>query len=153
LTGDSRCSCVFVSAHAAHPLGKLCDHAAESDSFSSFVKHFLSSRPLVEAFTHLYSDEWGVTDEQAWAWLRARMEMRTVDARSLKNWVTERARTYLAGDPHHAVANLQAVCRSSLYVPLDRDQLVEKLATRGTFPRDWSEQDVSLEGQVRGTAS
>ncbi|MFD0782715.1 hypothetical protein ACFQZ8_02065 [Micromonospora azadirachtae] len=74
LAGDERSTCVFVSAHAAHPLGKLCDHAVESASLGYIVEHFLSSKELTDAFDDLQHKHWHVTDQEAWAWLRSRIK-------------------------------------------------------------------------------
>ncbi|GAA0925086.1 AAA family ATPase [Virgisporangium aurantiacum] len=135
LAGDERSTCVFVSAHAAHPLGKLCDHAAESASLAYFVTHFLSSQELTDAFNDLQHKHWRVTGQDAWAWLRNRVRTRTLDAWTLEERLSERAGAFLDGDPKDAIASLLRIVRGSLYRPLDREELIRRLAEDGTTLR------------------
>ncbi|RUL90336.1 AAA family ATPase [Verrucosispora sp. FIM060022] len=135
LAGDKRSTCVFVSAHAAHPLGKLCDHATESTSLAYFIAHFLSSKELTDAFSDLQRKHWNVTDQEAWTWLRSRIKTRTLDAWTLEERLRERAGAFLDGDPKDAVAALLGVVRGALYRALDRDELIRRLAEEGTTLR------------------
>ena len=135
LASDERSMCLFVSAHAAHPLGKLCDHAIESVSLSAFIAHFLSSQELMEAFVDLQHKHWHVTEQQAWAWLHSRIRTRTLDAWTLEERLQERAGAFLEGDPNDAIAALLRVSRGSLYRPLDRAELIRRLSEEGASVR------------------
>lgn len=148
LKDDDDCSCVFVSAHAAHPLGRLCDSAAESASLQQFIADFLSSKLLIDSFGELQQIDWSVDDLTAWDWLRRRISIKTVDGQNLEDWIKDRAEAYFNEPSAQVAMALEKVSESILYRAETTSSLVPKLAALGATLRTAGSPDAALQ---RGT--
>lgn len=147
-------SCLFVSAHPAFPLDRVCELAGIASTLAEFKAVFApTSQEVEKVFKELCETHWApLAEEETWEWLR-RISIRTIDRTLLRQFVEERVRTLISGDAQRALEVLRQIADRALYVELTRDELLAKLDAEGCPRRDWSSVGVSLDEKVRAQAT
>lgn len=127
-------TCVFASAHAAHPLDELIDEAAKTKSWPSFEQALRSRLALKGHFEDL-CQRWDSEGEWSWAALR-RVQVATSDERLLADRLTLQAELYMRGPSQRAPAALIEILRDRVDQRLDAEDLWRELQNHGFTPRD-----------------
>jgi len=144
-------TCVFVSTHAAHPLGELVERARAASGAEDFEARFLSKD--LRADFHALCSSWGCDPKssadraQAFGWL-CRVEARTMDERSLRQ-AAEGALDYLVeGDTATALDVLAQLAVNSIHKELTAHEIWQHVGSRpGLGRRQW-ESDPHLVSRV-----
>ncbi|MDP9369196.1 MAG: ATP-binding protein [Chloroflexota bacterium] len=130
-------NCVFVSMYAADQLKELTDRARASVSFQEFRIEFLKSKDATNAFSTLRA-YWGdCSESEAYGMLR-RIHVRTLDERSLQEFVRLQIETLVEGDPGAVEASLAQLALDQVHDELTAFDIWKHLASQGYGRRQWS---------------
>lgn len=121
---------VFASTSDARELAELADRARHAESAQEFESQFLNAKQQKANFEKL-SKHWNnVTAGGARDILR-RIEVRTLDERSLEEHVRWGLCALFLNDPDAVCAELRRVAEDSIHKTITREALVAHLAERG----------------------
>ena len=95
---DPEATCIFVSAHAAHPLGELASGARDANSWEEFDSAFLSSSEWSGHFSDLQR-RWGSPDGKDTYHRLSRIWVRSGDGALLRESIYSRLDLLVDGDP------------------------------------------------------
>ena len=95
---DPEATCIFVSAHAAHPLGELASGARDANSWEEFDSAFLSSSEWSGHFSDLQR-RWGSPDGKDTYHRLSRIWVRSGDEALLRESIYSRLDLLVDGDP------------------------------------------------------
>jgi hypothetical protein len=152
LRTDATAACLFVSAHSAFPLARLCAGATRARSLYDLTGVYLSNEELREAFTALRDRYWKpANDDLTWELLR-RIRVRTIDRTLLSQFVEERIRALVAADHRAVLQALREVVEESLYDVLEANELRRKLAAKGCPERTFGGEAQTVEDAIRAHA-
>ena len=135
LEGEPNAICVFVSKEAASGLSELADRARSSASAEEFEIEFLTSVSTQRDFAYL-GRLWDRCGRSAWELLR-RIEVRTLDDRSIETFVASILPTLVQGNPSIVVAALMRHALDMVHQTLDANTLWVHLCQLGHPPTDW----------------
>lgn len=134
----------FVSAHDAHQLHELSDHARASKDLPEFLQRLGGGWQTT--FGQLRA--WWGWDEQATFEALARTNVSTVGDDELDEWNLSIVERHVDGQPAQALASLAQVLIDNMQLRLDEARLRELLRERYALePRRWA--DTTVAEQVR----
>ena len=144
LSGGTHVGCLFVSAHAAFQLSRLCESANIAASFAQFMENFLPSEDVTKAFNELRDNHWRLNGRRNVGLVASDLlpHDRYDHAGQL---LSERISVLLAGDRGNALQALREVYEGAFYGTLDRAQLIAELEAKGCYLRDWNVPGTSVE--------
>lgn len=125
---------VFVSATDARQLAELSDRARQAATAEEFEAAFLVAKEQTEQFARLLKAWAGCDPHAAYGRLR-RIEVRTADERTIEDSVRWGIAAVYLGNTDHLIATLRTIAEDSVHATITRDQLIEKLASRGFVMR------------------
>ncbi|WP_375756401.1 NACHT domain-containing protein [Corallococcus exercitus] len=130
--------CVFVSMEAASDLRELTERVASSTSWSEFDREFLKAKEWRTQFDNLIEQWGGLPEVEAYQLLK-RVEVRTLDERSLKDTVKDRLALLVKGDASNAMDILAQFALDSIHKELSSEALWTHLQGRGVEARAWND--------------
>jgi hypothetical protein len=134
---DPAALCTFVSSHAASQLGELAERSRGAESWQEFEQEFLSAQLQSQAFATL-CNLWGdCPREEAFERLQ-RIEVRTLDERSLNEMVEVRLQALVEGDPSTASDVLFRLALDKVHEEVTAHDMWHRLEERGLRRRDWA---------------
>ena len=138
----------FISAHDAHQLHELADHARDSKDLPEFLQRVGKQwRARFDALR-----EWWGWDEQACFDALARTDVSSVGDDELDEWNLSIIERHVDGQPAQALASLAQVLIDNMQVRLDEHRLRALLRERyGLGPRRWA--DTTVAEHVRQATS
>lgn len=121
---------LFVSSSDAGDLRELAERARHAESVHEFETQFLAAKERKASFDKLrnYWNNPAITG--AYDVLR-RIEMRTLDERSLEEKVNWGLRGLFLTDPDSVCAELRRIAEDSIHQTINREALIARLAERG----------------------
>lgn len=133
---DSAAMCVFVSSHAASQLEGLAERSGGAESWQEFEQEFLSENQSRDFAT--LRNLWGdCTSAEAFGRLQ-RIEVRTLDERSLNERVEVRLQALVEGEPSAASDVLFRLALDEVHQELTAHYMWRRLEERGLRRRDWA---------------
>ena len=129
LTGDDD-RFVFASGSDARELADLCEAARDAESAPEFERAFLASGTRKASFERL-CNHWRKCDVSAALYRLRRIEVRTIDERSLEEQTRWAVQALFLEDPVRVLSELRAIVNDSVHRTITREALIEKLAGRG----------------------
>ena len=124
---------VFVSSSDAPELRSLCEAARDAYSDDEFRQHFLKADKHRAEFETLL-ERWQCNGSQARNRL-CRMQVRVIDERELIEKVDWKVKALFLGPPIPIVDTLRAITEDSVHHRWTRGALVQKVESRGFYPR------------------
>jgi hypothetical protein len=135
LEREANAICVFVSQEAAPGLSELADRARSSASTEEFETDFLTSVSSRRDFADVRR-LWDRCNQSAWELLR-RIDVRTLDDRSLEAFVASLLDPLVQGNPRNVDAALMRHALERVHQTLDANTLWAHLSRLGHPPTDW----------------
>ncbi|MCM2356603.1 MAG: hypothetical protein NDI77_00465 [Geobacteraceae bacterium] len=120
----------FVSSSDARELAELADRARQAESPAEFESPFLDAKEIKADFEKLKTN-WSNTDLTTAYGILRRIEVRTIDERSLEEQVQLGLRSLFLQDTDAISAELRRIAEDSIHRTITRDQLVTQLGERG----------------------
>ena len=121
---------VFVSGSGARELADLCEAARGAESDEEAERVFLAAKGRRRSFEKLLDHHWKCAAPAAIERLR-RIEVRTIDERSLEETVRWGVQALFLADPGKVLSALRAIVEDSVHRTITRQALVEELARCG----------------------
>lgn len=125
--------CLFVSGVGAPTLLELADRARSASDWSEFDSEFLSSQQSATDFTSVKT-EWGDPDPELCFEALKRVDVRTVDERTLSELVKYRLAPVIAGDPAVVAAVLAQYVDDSVHIVRRPSDVWAHLEANGFTP-------------------
>ena len=139
--GDPSASCVFTSAHAAHPLDELALRAQDASSWAEFEQTFISSLYWSNNFDLLH-DLWSShTKEDSYQRLR-RIRIVTEDEDSLRTSVEHALEILITGNPSNALSALLDFASNQIHQELAPSDIWGFLKSRGLTQQTWEQDQI-----------
>jgi hypothetical protein len=129
LTGNDA-GFVFVSGSDAPELKELAHRAQKSESLEEFETNFIHFEGQKKKFDILRKDWKNASAGAAYDVLR-RVEVRTLDERSLEDLVEAKLCALFLADPNAVATELRSFVEDSIHKTISRDVLITHLAKRG----------------------
>jgi hypothetical protein len=121
---------VFVSSSDARELGELVGRARQAESVQEFKEKFLAAKEVKEHLEKVQKHWGNATLATAFDILR-RLEVRTIDERSIEEQVTWGLRALFLSDPVSVCNELRTFAEDSVHKTVTRKALISHLAERG----------------------
>jgi hypothetical protein len=121
---------VFVSATDARDLAELSDRARQAATAEEFETVFLAAKEHADNFGRLLK-AWPGCDLHAACDRLRRIDVRTVDERTIEDLSRSGIAAVYLGNPDDLVGALRTIAEDSIHATVTRDDLIAKLATRG----------------------
>lgn len=121
---------IFVSACNARELGELADRARQAESPQEFENKFLAAKELNGQFKKLQK-YWNNAPLAATFDILRRIEVRTMDERSIEEQVTWELRALFLSDPVSICSELRTLVEDSIHKTVTREAIITHLAVRG----------------------
>lgn len=121
---------VFVSATDARDLAELSDRARQAATAEEFETVFLAAKEHAENFVRLLKAWPGCDLLTAYDRLQ-RIDVRTVDERTIEDLSRSGIVAVYLGNPDDLVGALRTIAEDSIHATITRDDLIETLAKRG----------------------
>jgi hypothetical protein len=121
---------VFVSGSDARELGELTERSLQAENPVEFEARFIATKEQQKAFAKLRKF-WNETDVATAYGILRRIEVRTVDERSLEEQVKWGLSALFLADPDAVCAALWRITEDSIHKTVTRDELIARLAERG----------------------
>jgi hypothetical protein len=125
---------VFVSSSDARDLAELTERARQAATLEEFESYFISGKVQQENFKKLRK-YWKDSDPGIAYEMLQRIEVRTIDERSLEEQVRSGLRALFLADPNAVCAELRRIAEDSIHQTLTRDVLIGILAQCGFVVR------------------
>ncbi|MBI2094929.1 MAG: hypothetical protein HYT89_02040 [Candidatus Omnitrophica bacterium] len=126
---------VFVSGSAAEELKELAHRAEKAETVEEFESKFLEAEIQKVRFDTLKKKYWKNTDTTTAYEILRRIEVKTVDEKSLEEQVHWGIRALFLADPNIVCAELRCIAEDSIHQTITREALIERLAQRGFMLR------------------
>jgi hypothetical protein len=121
---------VFVSSSDARELAELSERAKQAETAEEFETSFLAAKDPRDLFARLRT-HWENCDPSVAYDILRRVELRTIDERSLEQQVEYGIRTLFLANAGHVSAELHSLVENSVHQTITRDSLVDFLASKG----------------------
>lgn len=121
---------VFVSGSDARELAELADRARQAATLDEFESQFINAKAQKANFDRLRK-YWNNTDAKTAYEMLQRIEVRTLDERSLEELVKGKLTALFLANPDNVCAELRCVAEDSIHKIITRDALIARLAQRG----------------------
>jgi hypothetical protein len=121
---------VFVSATDARELAELSDRARQAATTEEFETVFLAAKEHAAHFASLQKEWSGCDLQTAYDRLR-RIDVRTIDERTIEDLSRSGIAAIYLGRPDDLVAALRTIAEDSIHTTITREELISKLAGRG----------------------
>ena len=121
---------VFVSATDPRELAELSDRARQAATAEEFKTLFLATKEHANHFARLLKTWPGCDLQTAYNRLR-RIDVRTVDERTIEDLSRSGIAAVYLGNPDDLVAALRTIAEDSIHATITRDELIAQLAARG----------------------
>lgn len=125
---------LFVSESHAGELAELVHRAHSAATPEEFQSKFLGANDVLENFERLVKAWQGCDTKTAWGVLR-RIQIRSIDEKSLSERAQAEARVLFLADPHEVCSTLRTIALDSVHQTVSREDLVELLKARGLVLR------------------
>ncbi len=131
LSANSNTQFVFVSGSDAPELRELAERANSAQDLNEFESVFVSAQSQRDNFKKLKSS-WNNADTAAVYELLQRIEVRTIDGRTVKDLARDLLAALFLTNPDNVYDALYrlAACRNSLHKRIDREQLISYLRSK-----------------------
>ena len=133
---------IFVSSSDAPELRELSERARQAESVQEYESRFLKAEVQKTHYEKL-ARHWSNADISSAYHILRRIEVWTIDERSLGEQVRWGLRSLFLIDPDAVCAELRQIAEDSIHQTLIRDMLVERLWGRGHKLRRLSNLDVA----------
>ena len=149
---DPNSSCVFVSAHAAHPLDELETRAKDSSSWKDFEGTFISSNEWSGNFNQLH-DRWDSPSKEETYNRVKRVNVVTIDEDELRESIESGLEALVAGKPSNILSALLDFASNRVHQLLTVTEIWEFLHSRGFTEQQWSHEQpvVDLISEINQT--
>jgi hypothetical protein len=121
---------VFVSSSDARALAELTERSRQAESLQEFEERFLASKEMKEHFTKVQK-AWNNADVATALDILRRIEVRVMDERGLKDYVTSGLRALFLDDPASLCNEIRTLVEDSVHKTITRNGLVSHLAALG----------------------
>lgn len=133
---------VFVSGSDAAELKELAHRAEKAETTEEFESRFLDANVQKANFEKL-KKHWNNADAATAYEMLRRIEVRTVDERSLEELVKGRLPALFLADPDGVCAELRCMAEDSTHQTINRDSLIARLGQRGFILRRLAKPDAA----------
>jgi hypothetical protein len=121
---------VFVSGSEAGELKELAHRAEKAENIEEFLSQFLAAKIQKDNFDKLRK-HWDNTDATTACDILRRIEVRTIDERSLEEQVKWSLRAAFLANPDSVCVELRCIAEDSIHQTITREALITRLAQRG----------------------
>lgn len=146
LQSENNSKCVFISSDSAFQLEKLIQRSNAGNTFEEFKNSCLKDKDSKNWFQEL-TEIWKITEEKTYNFLK-RIEVRTIDYKTLKSNIINHFDTLVSGDSENIVNILAQYVLENIHQKLDGANFWSYLASRGFSVLDWSK-DLSIVNKIR----
>ena len=133
---DPSARCVFVSTQSASVFRDLTEYARKAASYAEFEADYLKADARRKEYA-LLRTLWRTADDQAVMAMLRRVEVTTVDEKTLESWIGAEAESILDGAPAALSLQLIRVLQGALNEIVYADDLWKRLAELDVRPAPW----------------
>lgn len=141
LERESNSKCVFISSDGSNQLRKLVQRSNAGKNLKEFKEFCIQDKDSLKWFDELV-EIWDVLEDKTYGFLK-RIEVRTIDPKTLKDDVINHLDTLISGDSENCLDVLAQYMYKSIHKELDGMNLWNYLNSRGFSVLDWN-RDLSL---------